>query len=702
MSTFTTFSPYCPFRKSSLLALIVAIYAPASWSQVVLPAVNVHDTTPSVGYTSPVSVGGKEAIPVREIPQSVSVITPQRIKDQNLDSVTEALNQVTGISVIANDSTQSQVRSRGYSLSTTYDGVPAYNALSGTQQFDLGIYERVEVLRGPAGIFTGTDNPGGVVNMVRKRAMGTPALSATVSVGSWNNYRTQLDATGPLNEAKTVRGRGVLILRDRDYFYDQTHNRRWVGYGTLEWDLARATTLSLSATVQDDRTPASSYGLPAYTTGGLLDSPRSTNTIASWSRSTWQTQEYAAELEHSFENEWVAKVKISYRPQDQYFKDGYPTTGVNPATGTLDYNRRIRDYHYERHAMDLYATGPFTLLGRRHNLLLGYNREKYSSVYAGANGGAVTAVPFSLTGRVADFDVPYNLGGDTRTRQSGLYGQTRWSLADPLNLVLGARVSDFDVKSRSVAPAKPTDWSQGAQAKNEVTPYGALVYNLNRQWTLYGSYADIFIPQTQKRVDGSVLDPRTGRQMELGSKADFFDGKLNASLAYFKLRDRNRSFADPVHVNFYVSAGEVETKGWEFELAGSPAPGYDLQAGYTRLDTVYLKDATNQGLPFDTWEPRHMLKLWGIHRFTEGFTLGLGVNAYSGSTAGTGSSAQRRQGGYAVVNAVASYQLSKSVSLSLNLNNLFDRTYYTRLGGTNTYNTYGDPRNIALTVRAQY
>jgi outer membrane receptor for ferric coprogen and ferric-rhodotorulic acid len=119
---------------------------------------------------------------------------------------------------------------------------------------------------------------------------------------------------------------------------------------------------------------------------------------------------------------------------------------------------------------------------------------------------------------------------------------------------------------------------------------------------------------------------------------------------------------------------------------------------------VYLKDRNNEGLPFTTWEPRHTLKLWGVRRFGEGvlrgLSLGLGVNAASESSAGTGSSAVRRQGGYAVVNAMASYRISEKVTLSLHLNNLTDRTYYTRLGGTNTYNTYGEPRNVSVALRA--
>lgn len=686
----------------------MVIYAPLGHAQSdsagTLSPVNVTGSAINDGYVSEVSVGGKEPVSPREVPQSVSVITEERIKDQNLVTVTDALNQVTGVTAISNDTTQSQFLSRGYALGVTYDGVPAYNALAGYQQFDLAAYERVEVLRGPNGVFAGSGNPGGTVNLVRKRAKSEFAVSGAASAGSWNNYRGEVDVTGPLNEDKTLRGRAVVALQDRDYFYDKTHSTKWLGYGTLEWDLDPDTTLSLAVTSQDDKTDAPSSGLPAWTTGGLIDAPRSTNAIADWSVYKWNTQETVVDLEHRFANRWSARVKLGYRDQDFYFKDGYASTGVDPATNTLSYARRVRDYNYKRKAVDVYATGPFTLFGREHTALFGYNYEDLTSTYAGANGTAVTGVIFGQN--IPNFDVPYNLGGETRTAQSGIYGQARLSIADPLTVLVGGRFSDFTTRSRNIAPATQTDWSYGAKADNEFTPYAGVIYDLTRNVNLYASYTDIFIPQTQTKVNGETLDPRVGRQFEIGSKSEFLDGKLNVSVAIFNLLDKNRPFADPDNTGYYLSSGEVQSKGFEVEVSGSPAPGYQLQAGYTRLKTEYKKDAANQGLPFDTWEPRDTLKLWGVRKFSGGLldrvTLGLGANLYSSSTAGNGTSAVRRQDGYAVVNLMAGYQIDPHLSLALNLNNLFDETYYTRLGGTNTYNTYGEPRNVSLTLRATY
>jgi outer membrane receptor for ferric coprogen and ferric-rhodotorulic acid len=662
-------------------------------------------------YTEAVSVGGKEPLKPREIPQSVSVITQQRIEDQAMVTVADALNQVTGITVVSNSTTQSQYRSRGWGLGVTYDGVPAYDSSSGYQQLDLAIYERLEVLRGPAGLFSGTGQPGGVMNLVRKRGQKEFAASASVSAGSWDNYGVQADVTGPFNASGSVRGRVVVSTVDRNYFYDRTDTKKLLGYGSLEWDITPSTTLSLAAAIQDDKTKASYSGLPAYSTGELMKVSRSTNPYPDWNRHNWTTKDFIAELTHRFDNGWNTTLKLNHRDQDYHFKDSYPRSpGVNPVTDTLGYSRRLRDFSYERDGVDLYFSGPFTLFGREHRAVLGYNIDTMNVVEKGAGPASVLNVPFGRPDLVPTFHLPYDYGGETEYRQSGYYGQLRLRLADPLTAIVGARVSDYRQRSRDHSPSPTTAWVTATNKTNdEVTPYAGLVFDVNKNISLYGSYSDIFQPQTQKKADGSTLDPHVGKQYEIGSKAEFFDGKLTASLSLFNLRDKNRAYADPDNPGFYLSSGEVESKGWEIEVAGSPAPGWDIQGGYTRLDTKYLKDVTYKGVSFDTWEPKHTFKLWGVRRFEggplAGLSVGLGINTVSGTQAtkaDTGTGALRSQGGFTIANALVSYRIDKNLTLAFNANNLFDKTYYTRFGGLATYNSYGEPRNYTLTLRVKY
>ncbi|HTY03913.1 MAG TPA: TonB-dependent siderophore receptor [Rhodocyclaceae bacterium] len=671
----------------------------------------------STSYKAPVATIGKVPLNPREIPQSVSVLTRQQMDDQDMVTITEAMKQVTGLNVIANDTLSNQYLVRGYGLGVMYDGVPSYNGMTPSHQFDLAAYDRIEVLRGPAGLMRGSGEPGGVVNFVKKQPKDVFGLSWEASTGSWDNRRVEGDLTGPINQDKTLRGRLVLADEDRGYFYDHTHGKKWLALGALAFDVTSQTTLSVSVTGEDQDVKAPWSGLPAVLnltdpTNGvypLLDVPRSTFNVPDWGRMLYHTDETTAAVEHRFDNHWVAKAVINDRRQRLYYKYAFTSTAVNPVNNLVSYRSFQGDYLYTRDGFDVFANGPFELMGRTHNLLIGYTSEVYNSNGKSGNGPNFNNVYFGNTSTLVEPIINYTSGSESETAQHGLYGQARLSLTDPLTLVVGARTTTFKVKTRSISPSTQTAWADGAKANDEITPYGAVLYDLTKQLTLYGSYADIFVPQTQMKADGSTLDPRTGRQYELGTKAEILDGKLAASLAVFDIRDKNRAYADPAYPssNFYLNAGEIESKGWEVETTGRALPGLDITAGYTYLTTRYLSDRTNQGKSYSIQSPRHQLKLWGNYHFgadssLAGVSVGLGLLAQSETQSTRGWRDQLMEGGYAVVNGRIAYQINKTYSVSLLLNNLLDRKYYETVGTPNIYNFYGEPRNFKLTLRATY
>lgn len=672
-----------------------------------------------------VTVGGKEAVSVLDTPNTVSVITQQRIVDQNLVTMVDALAQVPGVYVTTWDGLIGQIRSRGYLLDVSYDGIPAWNS-GQAQEFDLVVYEQVEVLRGPAGIFKGSGQPGGTANFVRKRADKAFGASLAASAGSWDNYRLEADIGGPLALDGRLRGRFAASYLDRDFFTDRSHEEKVVAYGTLDFDLTERTVASAMVTYQDDRGEAMSMGLANYFLPGhplhnqFLDLPRATNQYPDWNLNVYETIEYAADVRHQLESGWVLRAKAAYRDQRKIFTDGYPTpgTGFNPVTERFSsYNRRDNNGTTERAGVDLYASGPLRFLGREHVLTVGYSYELYENRYT-----TITNVPY--TGTPAGFgisldeaatiprpDFIHNNGGHTRTEQSGLYGQGRFQVVEGLNLVLGARLSDFQSKFRNTAPnPSPTDFSSQGKESGVLTPFGGVVYYLRPNITLYGSYSDIFIPQTAQKWTaggGAPLDPRIGKQVELGVKGTFFDEALGASLAIFRTRDINRSFADPEHPGFFLQLGKVEVRGADFEVTGRPAAGFDVSLGYSFLETEHLENSNRAlvGAAFDTWEPKHTLKAFAKYTpSAPGWNRGwiaLGAQAQSRFIGG-GVAGVREQEPYAILSLHGGYAITPNVSLGASLNNAFDKVYYARVGGPNTYNTYGEPRNLTLVLRARF
>jgi len=661
------------------------------------------------------TVAGKTPLALREIPNSVSVLTREQMDDQGLVTMQEALQQMTGVNVIANDTSSAQYFARGYGLGVMYDGVTSYNGMTPSHQFDLPLYERIEVLRGPAGLLRGVGEPGGVVNLVKKRPKDIFGFSWTAGAGSWGNYRLEGDVTGPLNEDKSLRGRLVVAEENRGYFYDHTQGQKWLAMGALEYDLTPATTLALSFSAQDADVKAPSSGLPTSSTidaNGhykLLDVPRSTFNVPDWGKLLYQTEEVSLGAEHRFDNKWVAKITANHREWRQYYKYDYTSSPLNTTTNRLNYSSMQGDYDYTRDGLDLFANGPFELFGRSHNLLLGYNTEIYQSSGKSGRGPSYSNVLFGDVSILTEPKIAYTSGSASETEQHGFYSQVRFSLADPMTLVLGGRTTTFSNRTRNIAPAAETAWKEGAKADNEFTPYGGILYDVTKEVTLYGSYAEIFVPQTQTKADGSGLDPRIGQQYELGSKAEFFDRKLAVSLAWFDIRDKDRAYADPAYPtsSFYLNAGEVESKGWEMELSGKPARRLDVMAGYTYLTTQYLSDRSSEGKSYSIQTPRNQFKLWSNYRFDNdgtlsGVSVGLGFLAQSKAQSSRGWRDEVVNSGYAVLNGKIAYQIDEHYTVSLAVNNLFDRKYYASVGTPNIYNFYGEPRNFMLTLRGTY
>ncbi len=650
------------------------------------------------------AVAGKLPVPLLEIPQSVSVVTREQIEDRNFFTIGEAVQQVAGVTVMPFDGTNPDYRARGFVLDYAYDGVPSTFS-SGVPEFDLVIYERLEVQRGPTGLFRGSGSPGGTINLIRKRGLEAFAVSGALSAGSWNNYRAEIDFGGPLDAAGRLRARAVASLVDRDFFQDRSHTRRAIAYGAVDFDLTPTTTIGASLTWQDNDADTPMNGQPAFTNQQFLNFPRSFQHLPSWNNFSETVTEYAAEVQQRV-GAWSVVVRALARDIPRAWQDGFiqPGTGVDPDTLTAIYVNRRSEGENGKRALDAYAAGPFRLFGREHELAIGYSYDRRTTSFRSRSQ--------TVVGRFSIFDpdaVPlpptaFTQGNETDLRQSGFHAQARLRLLDPFTVVLGGRFSNYTNRSRSIAPSNPSDFRTTARERGQFTPSIGAVLHLADNVTLYGSYSDIFNPQTAQRQDGTTLEPRIGEQYELGLKGRFLNGRLNAAAAIFRSRDINRALADVSAPGFFVPAGEVRIEGFEFEVTGSPLTGLDVNLSYTNLRTEYeVGTAAQTGAVFDIFSPRHQFKAYARYEPAAwgGAFAAFGLNAQS-RVIGAGVPGIREQGPFAVANAQVGYRFNENLRLFASVNNLFDRVYYVRVGSINTYNNYGEPRNVLLTLRASY
>lgn len=663
------------------------------------------------------AVAGKTPVQLIEIPQSVSVVTREQIEDRNLFTIGEAVQTVAGVTVMPFDGTNPDYRARGFVLDYAYDGVPSTFS-SGVPEFDLVIYERIEVQRGPTGLFRGSGSPGGTINLIRKRGLDRFAASTAFSAGSWNNYRGEFDIGGPVDAAGRLRLRAVGALHDRDFFQAKSHTRKLTAYTALDFDLTPTTTLGASLSYQDTKADTPMNGQPAYglrVNGGtstrhpltdqFLDFPRDFQHLPGWNQFTETTTEYAGEIRQQV-GEWSVVVRALHRDIPRAWEDAFirPGTGVDPVSLTAEYvNRRSRGTNGKT-ALDAYATGPFRLFGQEHELAVGYSWDKRTTSFLSRTQTPVGRYSIYQPDAVPLPAETFTSGSETDLQQSGVHAQLRLHPFKGLTIVAGGRISDYTNKSRNIPPSAPTSFVTGARERGQFTPSLGAVLHLTDNVTLYGSYSDIFNPQTALRADGSVLDPRVGQQYETGLKGRFLDGALNASAALFRSKDKNRALADTANPGFFVSAGVVKIEGFEFEVTGRPAAGLDLVASYTNVKTEFeLGTAAQTGAVFDLNTPLHQYKFYARYEPAAlgGAFAAVSLNGQSGVVAG-GVAGVREQAPFAVAGAQIGWRLSEDLRAFVSVNNVLDKVYYQRVGSINTYNFYGEPRNVLLTLRASY
>jgi outer membrane receptor for ferric coprogen and ferric-rhodotorulic acid len=667
------------------------------------------------------AVAGKSPALLIEIPQSVSVVTMQQIEDRNLFTIGEAMQTVAGVTVMPFDGTNPDYRARGFVLDYAYDGIPSTFS-SGVPEFDLVIYERLEVQRGPTGLFRGSGSPGGTINLIRKRGPESFRASGALSGGSWNNYRGEFDIGGPVDAAGRLRVRAVGALHDRDFFQAKSHTRKITSYGAVDFDLTNSTTLGASVSYQDTVANTPMNGQPAYglltngqrhpLTDHFLNFPHNFQHYPNWNLFTESVIEYAGEAKQQL-GKWQLVVRALHRDIPRAWEDAFvqPGTGVDPVTLTAIYVNRRSKGENGKTAVDAYAAGPFTLFGREHELAVGYSWDKRTTSFL--------ARTQTVVGRYSIFDVDsiprpplaYTSGSETDLQQSGFHAQLRLRPFEGFTLVAGGRLSDYTNRSRGIAPSAVTDWTitRGNRVRSKFIPSVGVVYYLTDNLTVYGSYSDIFTPQTSLRfiaagVPGEPLDPRVGYQYEAGLKGRFLDGKLNATAAVFRTKDKNRAITDLANAGFSLQAGVVKVEGFEVEVSGQPIPGLDLVASYTNVKNEFEVGNVGQaGTAFDIFTPRHTYKFYARYEpeALGGAFASVSFNGQS-KVVGGGVAGVREQGGFATAGAQLGWRMNEHLRAFVSVNNLFDKVYYQRVGSINTYNFYGEPRSFLVTLRANY
>lgn len=698
-------------------------------------------------------VATRIATPLSEIPQTISIIPPEQIRQQNDTDLAAALVNAVGITAVRTDSVNQQFFSRGFAITTFHlDGGAALHSLNysdtntvGTPLFlnpDLGEFDRIEVLRGADALFGANGNPGATVNLVRKRPQQMPAAMLTVSAGSWQNYRAEADVTGPLGFGGALRGRLDLVYDQRNYFYERADLQRKKVFGVLEADLTDTTLLTLGWSYAWDRALPSVGGLPMFADGGDPHLPRDTSYTFDWGVFHTQMREAYLRLEQQFGAAWKLQLNATSMQGNADYNVGEFLAGIDPATHGIPTPPAaiftLRPISQNQFSVEATLTGVFDWRGHRISTAFGGD-------YTHFRGN-------SLTERIGSFGAPlanaYDYSPadypDPRPRltipleqrnasiQSGLFASLQAELIEPWSLTAGLRVSNDRTSTSNISFIPPLGLQLDGIPHNyvnigKITPYVGTMYRLNGNYSLYASYADIYESNGGLlRADGSLLPPADGVDIEGGVKAAWRGGALTGFLTFYTIVQRGIAVSDPsvppATNCCFLPSGKNRSKGVDVELSGSPLQGWQLGVGYTfNNNSRHAEGGRFDEFALSGQTPRHLLKLWTSHRLPGGWsrwTVGGTLQAQSSNfqygaysctlvavtpdCSGGFQNFQLTQRGYVVVSPRIEYQVEPHWRFALAVNNVFDRIYYQTVSTPLYGNWYGEPRNFLLSLEARF
>lgn len=686
----------------------------------------VTEGTGSLTTAGPVTAATGLNLSLRETPQSVTVITRERMEQQNLNSLAEVAEQVPGVHFNSTGTPiggRTWMYSRGFIVNSyQVDGVNLpWETMSESSQYghgalDTSIYDSVTVVRGSTGLMTGAGEPSALMALTRKKPTSELQTTLEATTGSWDHYRGMADVGGPLNESGTLRARVVGAYDEGDTWVDRYSNERSILYGVIEADLSLDTLLTVTlehGTADSKGAPwAADYGAFFYFADGETPIPHdeSTSIVPDWTDLNSDRSYLTTTLAHQFSEDWKGRLSYGYGKFNSKMHRGM-ISWLIPEDGSPTVGRVLSlDYSYDTHIVDAQLDGKYQLFGREHELVTGFNfyrndqsadtaylSNAYSDFATWNNGGLHFNEPNWNDLDGSEDDYPY----DSKIEQEGAFVATRLHPTDRLSVILGGRMTTWKShsKDRATAYHDAYVWDDRVYS-SELTPYAGVVLDLTQNLSAYVSYTQIFNPQDVKDADGRLLDPEEGDTYEVGLKGAWFDDRLNTSIAVFESKRDNLAVEDGINVTpdgdqAYRAESDTQGKGWEFEVAGELTPRWQVQAGYT-----YFRNEDHDGNVLDATQPEQLFKLYTSYQpaLLPKLTLGTSVRWQDDTHVAGESDPLYDIDSYFVVGANADYQLTEELSLSLLVNNVLDEEYRV----SNYSYSYGAPLNASVSVRAQF
>ena len=644
-----------------------------------------------------------------QIPQTINVVAAQVIRDQAPRNLDDALNNISGITQGNTlGSTQDSVMKRGFGDnrdgSIMRDGMPVVQgrALNATA-------ERVEVLKGPASLLYGIQDPGGVVNVVSKKPQLEPSNALTVRGSTYGSGKNgsggSFDSTGALGDAGLAY-RMIVDHEDEDYWRNFGVHRESLIAPSLAW-YGDNTQILLAYEHREFLSPFDRGTAINPATNHPLDIPATRRLDEPFNNMEGRSDLYRLEVDHDLNEGWKAHFGSSWN-RETYDASQVRVTVVDPVKGTLT---RKMDGTQGAISTNRFTTfslqGSVQAAGLQHDVVLGIDDE-YRKIYRAdlirQNSQNIFNYLDPVYGReVAGTTVSASDSNQSDVlRSDSVFMQDAIHLTDQWILVAGGRFQTYDQLAGKGRPFKANTNTHG----QKWIPRAGLVYRYTDELSFYGSYTESFKPNSTiaPLTGGVVLDsaiaPEQAKAWELGAKLEM-PGRITASAALFDIKKRNVLVSTTVGEDtVYSAAGEVSSRGLELDVSGQLSDQWSVIASYAYTDAEVTKDRIYKGMRLQNVAKNSgsVFAVYDLGTIMGGDGLRIGAGArYVGERAGDALN-DFDLPGYTVADAFATYDThvdGQKIKVQLNVKNLFDRTYYTS-AASRTFVSMGDARQVSI------
>jgi outer-membrane receptor for ferric coprogen and ferric-rhodotorulic acid len=635
-----------------------------------------------------------------ETPQTVTAISRAQMDDFALNTISDVLDYTPGVTVEEVETDRIYYTARGFDIvNFQYDGVgvPFIYGLNKGQQ-DTAVFEKIEVVKGAAGLITGLANPSATINYLRKRPTDDLQMGARISANEWNGVRLDGDISGPVTEGVSAR---LVVARDQSESYlDRHEDEMDLMYGVVEVELTEASKLTVGHSYNKSANTGVLWGaLPLlYSDGSRTDYDVSTNNAPDWTFADTVLNQTFVELAQQLSDRWTLNAQFMRNTADFESELFYVYGTPDPVTEVgLNGYASAYDSDEKQNLYDLFVSGSFEFAGREHQLVVGYSyadiETTEASYYDYVNGYPVLGSDWAQgnTPRPSftDHD-PATQSTDIEQTHKSLYFSSRLSLTDRLSALIGARRAELTQEGVSYGGSADTD-------SEKTVPYYGLTYLLAEDFTLYGSYSEVFKQQTWVNDQFQPLGATEGDNTEVGFKKTFNNERATLSLAYFQ--SNNENFGEFVARDtntgtaFYAPR-DFESEGFELEFSGEVTEGLNIGAGYTQVDIE-----NDSGKDVRHFVPKKLLKASTSYRLPSLPAMRVGgvIKWQDDITTEDGLVEQEA---YTLVDVAVHYDLTPTLGLSVNVDNVTDEKYFSSLYWDQAF--YGAPRNVKFAVSWKY